>query len=69
LVPWSSFVVADAAWLFFFAQEKDRKEETKHTMNHYSDNRSVGIYPSQARIRSVYSNQNMNHRARDQQID
>jgi hypothetical protein len=39
---------------------RDRKEETKHTMNHYSDNRSVGTYPSCPR--SVYSNQNMNHR-------
>jgi hypothetical protein len=29
-------------WILF-AQE-DRKEETKHTMNHYSDNRSVGTY-------------------------
>jgi hypothetical protein len=54
---------------FFFCTRKDRKEETKHTMNHYSDNRSVGTYPSQESSRSVYSNQNMNHRARDQQFD
>jgi hypothetical protein len=52
---------------FFFFTRKDRKEETQNTMNHYSDNRSVGTYPmGQA---SVYSNQNMNHRARDQQMD
>jgi hypothetical protein len=53
---------------FFFCTRKNRKEETQnHTMNHYSDNRSVGTYPmGQA---SVYSNQDMNHRARNQQID
>ena len=57
---------------FFFCTRKDRKEETKHTTNHYSDNGSVGTYPSQESSRSVYSNssnQHMNHRARDQQIN
>jgi hypothetical protein len=55
---------------FFLFTKKDRKEETRNTVNHnhnYSDNGSVGTYPmGQA---SVYSNQNMNHRARDQQMD
>ena len=51
---------------FFFCTRKSRKEEKKNTVNHYSDNRSVGTYPmGQA---SVYSNQNMNHRARDEQM-
>jgi hypothetical protein len=57
---------------FFFCTRKDRKEETKHTTNHYSDNGSVGTYPSQGSYpmgqASVYSNQNMNHRT-NQQID
>jgi hypothetical protein len=29
--------------LILLCTRKDRKEETKHTMNHYSDNRSVLI--------------------------
>jgi hypothetical protein len=55
---------------FFFFTKKNQKEETKEIVNHqqYNSNASVGTYPSQPS--SVYSsNSNLNHRARDQQID
>jgi hypothetical protein len=41
---------ADAA-LILLCTRKDRKEETKHTMNHYSDNRSVGIIQAKNSVR------------------
>jgi hypothetical protein len=59
---------------FFFFTKKDRKEETKNNVNHnhYSDNGSVGTYPSQESSRSVYStssNQHISQRAMNHQID
>jgi cytochrome c-type biogenesis protein CcmH/NrfF len=39
LVLWSlGFIVCGCGLGFFFCTRKNRKEETKHTMNHYSDN-------------------------------
>jgi hypothetical protein len=54
---------------FFFLSKRDRKEETKEIVNHHNSNASVGTYPSQASVYSSNSNQHLNHRARDQQID
>jgi hypothetical protein len=54
---------------FFFLSKRDRKEETKDIVNHHNSNASVGTYPSQASVYSSNSNQQLNHRARDQQMD
>jgi hypothetical protein len=39
------------AWMrpqrILLLHKKRPQEETKHTMNHYGDNRSVGTYPNQ----------------------
>jgi hypothetical protein len=55
---------------FFFLTKRDRKEETKDIVHHHNSNASVGTYPSPpSSVYSSSSNQHLNHRARDQQID
>jgi hypothetical protein len=49
----SWFLACGCGLGFFFAQERPQGRDEAYTMNHYSDNRSVGTYPSQNPLVSV----------------